>query len=188
MALPTDIERIKGDDWKHFEYIFKMYSRELYVFACRIVGDKELAEDIVQDFFVKLWINKDTIDMEDSFRSFCYTSIRNASLNTLRTKFRHTELSDELTSSVDVEFEMERAELREKLEQAIDALPDRCREIFVAICMDGNSYAEVADKYGLSVNTIKVQMSKAYRILRDKLSEERLIILFLLYLGVKIWE
>lgn len=74
------------------------------------------------------------------------------------------------------------------MEQAIDTLPDRCREIFVAICMDGNSYAEVADRYGLSVNTIKVQMSKAYRILRDKLSEERLIILFLLYLGVKIWE
>ncbi len=185
MSPSNNIERIWKDDRAHFEYIFNLYSKELYVFAFRIVRDKEIAEDLVQDFFVKLWVNRYDINMEDSFKSYCYTSIRNASINILRTKFRHTELSGELIAPIDIEFEMERAELRKRLEQAIDLLPGRCREIFVNICMDGNSYAEAADKFDLSVNTIKVQMSKAYRILRENLSKEQLFLLFLLCLGAR---
>ncbi|MCQ4875320.1 RNA polymerase sigma factor [Butyricimonas paravirosa] len=185
--IPTiDIERIKKDDYIHFEHIYNLYSKELYVFACRIVGDKGMAEDIVQDFFVKLWTNRYEINMEGSFRSYCYTSVRNAGINILRTKFRHIELSEGLVAPVDIEFEMERAELRKKLEQTIDLLPERCRALFIDICMDGNSYAATADKYGLSVNTVKVQMSKAYRILREHLSEEQLFLLFLSCLGLKL--
>lgn len=179
MILSVDIERIKKDDYIHFEYIYNLYSKELYVFALRIVGDKEMAEDIVQDFFVKLWINRYEIKMEGSFRSYCYTSIRNAGINILRTKFRYTDLSEGLIAKVDIEAEIERAELRKKLEQTIELLPERCRELFVDICMDGNSYAVTAEKYGLSVNTVKVQMSKAYRILREHLSKEQLFCVFL---------
>ena len=83
-----------------------------------------------------------------------------------------------MIGSTDIQFEMERADLRFKLEQAIATLPERCREIFIEICVEGNSYAAIAEKYNLSVNTIKVQVSKAYQILREELSHDCFIVHF----------
>lgn len=84
-----------------------------------------------------------------------------------------------MIGSTDIQFEMERADLRFKLEQAIATLPERCREIFIEICVEGNSYPAIAEKNNLSVNTIKVQVSKAYQILREELSHEERLIFFL---------
>ena len=179
MSPNIQIKDFKKGDYANFEYAFNTYSKELYVFAYRLVQDKAIAEDVVQDFFVKLWLNKDDIYQGPSFRSYCYTSIHHISLNVLRTKYRHTELFENIIDSTDVQFEMERADLRSKLEQAIATLPKKCKEIFVEVCVEGKSYAEVADKYDLSVNTIKVQVSKAYRILREKLSSGEKLVLFL---------
>ena len=77
---------------------------------------------------------------------------------------------------------MEQAELSEKIRSALDSLPEKCRIIFLEACMEEHSYLEIAQKYDLSVNTVKVQVSKAYRILREKLTREQLFIFFLIFL------
>nr|WP_294142690.1 sigma factor-like helix-turn-helix DNA-binding protein [uncultured Sanguibacteroides sp.] len=88
-------------------------------------------------------------------------------------------MSENIIGSIDIQFEMERADLRFKLKQAIATLPERCREIFIEICVEGNSYADTAEKYNLSVNAIKAQISRAYKILREKLSHDEQLILLL---------
>lgn len=181
MPVITNTEYLKKEGRVRFEEAFHAYSRELYVFAYRILRDKSIAEDVVQDFFVKLWLKRHEIQIWESFRAYCYTSVYNASLNVVRLKGRHIGVSEEMIGTFDVEQEIERAELRRKLDAAIESLPPRCREIFLDVSEGGISYAEVADKYQLSVNTIKVQMSKAYRLLREKLSDEQLLLLVLLY-------
>ena len=71
---------------------------------------------------------------------------------------------------------MERAELSEKkIHLAINSLPEKCKAIFVDACIEECSYVEVAEKYDISVNTVKVQVSKAYRILREKLTKEQFL-------------
>lgn len=60
-------------------------------------------------------------------------------------------------------------ELKRLLLKAIDELPDRCKKIFVMTTMEKKKYTEVADLLGISVNTVKVQVSKAYRILKEKI-------------------
>ncbi|MFR3329442.1 MAG: RNA polymerase sigma factor [Odoribacter splanchnicus] len=180
MSFTVDFERIKNDDKKYFEYIFQVYSKEFYAFAYRILKDKEKAEDIIQDFFVKLWINRHKINITSSFKTFSYTAIHNSSLNNIRYNKRLTDLADYAPQLInDVEFEIRRAELREKLEHAIELLPDRCKVIFTKTCIEDKSYQKVADELNISVNTVKVQMSKAYKILRERLADEQLLILFL---------
>ena len=155
---------------------------KLFRLALRITSDRAEAEDVVQDFFVKLWMNREKVQIYKSFRYYCFSAIHYASLNATRTKYRDTELSEELEDPSCVEYEMERAELSEKIHLAIDSLPEKCKAIFVDACIEECSYVEVAQKYDLSVNTVKVQVSKAYRILREKLTKEQFSIFLLIFL------
>lgn len=171
---------MKSREEFEFEKIFQQYVRELYGFAVKILKDDEMAEDVVQNFFIKLWFNRKTVRLDASFRSYCYTAIYHESLNALRHKRRFEGISDSITTPVDIHKEMDRMDMRLKLKNAIHSLPERCRQIFVSACVEGYSYEEVALRYNLSVNTVKVQVSKAFRILREKLSEDGRLILFLL--------
>ena len=157
----NDVKGLKQGDRSCFENIFNEYSPDLYVVAYRITGNKSTAEDIVQDFFVKLWVNREKLSIYKSFRYYCFSAIHYASLNATRTKYRDTELSEELEDPSCVEYEMERAELSEKIHLAINSLPE---------------------KYDISVNTVKVQVSKAYRILREKLTKEQFPFFLLIFL------
>ena len=178
----NDVKGLKQGDRSCFENIFNEYSPDLYVVAYRITGNKSTAEDIVQDFFVKLWVNREKLSIYKSFRYYCFSAIHYASLNATRTKYRDTELSEELEDPSCVEYEMERAELSEKIHLAIDSLPEKCKAIFVDACIEECSYVEVAEKYDISVNTVKVQVSKAYRILREKLTKEQFPFFLLIFL------
>ena len=168
MMEDKDVEGLRRGDRVCFENIFNRYSPDLYVVAYRITGNKAVAEDVVQDFFVKLWMNREKVVIYKSFRYYCFSAIHYASLNATRTKYRDTELSEELEDPSCVEYEMERAE--------------KCKAIFVDACIEECSYVEVAQKYDLSVNTVKVQVSKAYRILRGKLTKEQFSIFLLIFL------
>ena len=178
----NDVEGLRQGDRSCFENIFNEYSPDLYVVAYRITGNKSMAEDIVQDFFVKLWVNREKLSIYKSFRYYCFSAIHYASLNAVRTKYRNTELSEELEDTFSIEREMEQAELSEKIRSALDSLPEKCRIIFLEACVEEHIYLEIAQKYDLSVNTVKVQVSKAYRILREKLTREQLFIFFLIFL------
>ena len=111
MVEDKDVEGLRRGDRVCFENIFNRYSPDLYVVAYRITGNKAVAEDVVQDFFVKLWMNREKVLIYKSFRYYCFSAIHYASLNATRTKYRDTELSEELEDPSCVEYEMERAEL-----------------------------------------------------------------------------
>ena len=177
----TEIEGLKQGDRSCFERIFNEYSPDLYVVAYRIIGDKSVAEDVVQDFFVKLWVNREKLSIYKSFRYYCFSAVHYASLNVVRTKYRDTELTEELEDTFNIEYEIEQAELSEKIRLAVDSLPEKCKAIFLDACVEEHSYIEIAQKYGLSVNTVKVQVSKAYRILREKLTKEQFLIFLLIF-------
>mgnify|MGYP005909851731 CR=1 FL=1 len=181
----NDVEGLRQGDRSCFENIFNKYSPDLYVVAYRVTGNKSMAEDLVQDFFVKLWVNRERLSIYKSFRYYCFSAIHYASLNAMRTKYRDTQLSEDFEDPFQVEYEMEQAELREKIRLAVDSLPEKCRAIFLDACIEEHSYVEIAQKYNISINTVKVQVSKAYRILREKLTKEQLFIFLLIFLKSK---
>ncbi|MDR1368795.1 MAG: RNA polymerase sigma-70 factor [Dysgonamonadaceae bacterium] len=165
------ILEIQNGDSHAFKRLFYMYSSRLCLWSYKITGNKEAAEDIVQDFFIHYWERKETLNFSPSFSSYAYRSIYNASLNYLRDNEKYI-YGYEITLSGLTEEESRREEVEElqkHLLKAIEELPERCREIFVMATLERKKYTEVASKFGISVNTVKVQVSKAYRILRKKI-------------------
>lgn len=171
---------MKTQEEFEFEKVFRQYVKELYIFAIKILGDEEAAEDAVQNFFIKLWSNREAIRLDSSFRSYCYTAVYHESLNILRHRKHFEKISESIVAPIDIQNEMDRMDMRFKLKNAIYSLPEKCRQIFVSVCVDGYSYEDVATMYNLSINTVKVQVSKAFKFLRKKLSDdEQSVLLFL---------
>jgi RNA polymerase sigma-70 factor (ECF subfamily) len=164
------IHRIKSGDGNAFRKLFYMHSDKLYVWAYKITQDRSVAEDIVQEFFITYWEKREILDFDPSFLSYAYRSVYNSSMNYLRDNERFIHGYEITVDLADDDVESEDAqELMRLLLKAIDELPERCKKIFVMATLEKKKYKEVADLLGISVNTVKVQVSKAYRILKEKI-------------------
>jgi RNA polymerase sigma-70 factor (ECF subfamily) len=164
------LESVRTGNAEAFKKIFYLYSDRFYTWAYKITQSAAAAEDIVQDFFVRYWEKREKLVFNPSFAAYAYRSIYNSSLNYIRDHERFIygfELTIDLQDT-DVEDE-DLQELKAILMKAINELPERCKKIFVMATLENKKYTEVADLMGISVNTVKVQVSKAYRILKEKI-------------------
>ena len=174
---------INTGDPKAFEALFRRYAQPLINFAYSYLKNRESAENTVQDLFLKIWSKRKMVDPEQSIKSYLYTAIRNSCLNVIRHQKivdSHRE-SSEIDESVapSAEARLLESDRIGEIQQAIDALPDRCRQIFYLSKYDGLSYKEIASKLELSVKTVETQMGRAFKALRKRLSH-----LFMFIVGV----
>lgn len=168
-----------------FEKLFRNHFKGLTWFAVRYVKDVETAREIVQDAFIHLWEKRDTIDLSKSVKSYLASSVYNKSLNYIRDnkKFDRDILTFENLfpdAAYDQTDRLITAELDKKIKEAIDELPEKCREVFVMSRFQNLKYQEIADKLQISVKTVETQMSKALQHMREKLSEYMPVILLML--------
>lgn len=152
-----------------FDILFKRYYRPLCLYAAHYLkGDIAASEDIVQDCFVKLWQQEAKRDITDK-RAFLYSTVRNACIDTLRRQ--HPEMTNidpsDLEEIISDEEAIDRSEQEAKVWETIDALPDRCREVFLMAKRDGMTYNEIAEALNISVKTVEHQISKALKKLRN---------------------
>ncbi|SDE66722.1 RNA polymerase sigma-70 factor, ECF subfamily [Mucilaginibacter pineti] len=156
---------------KEFEQLFHKNQQFLCMIAEKIVRDDVVAEDLVQDFFIKFWESKDRLRYK-FFEGFAYRSVKNASIDYLR---RQQTAEKQLASMAelenlalaDEEIPAQDARIKRILE-LLDALPAERRRIFELHVLDNRSYKEIADELGISVNTVKTQLRRAYLTLREK--------------------
>ncbi|MCD4773395.1 MAG: RNA polymerase sigma-70 factor [Bacteroidales bacterium] len=172
-------------DETSFEELFRKHFNGLCFFAQNYVKDFDMAKEIVQESFINLWEKRQSIDISKSVKSYLTTSIRNKCLNYLRdTKKFNTEiiLSDVLFQEVDFEQsdKLIEKELNNKINNAIDDLPEKCKEIFQLNRFENLKYKEIAVKLNISIKTVETQMSKALKHLRKKLKDYLLILIALL--------
>jgi RNA polymerase sigma-70 factor, ECF subfamily len=164
-----------------FESLFKSLFKPLCGFAVRYITDRDDARGIVHEAFVSLWEKFDQLPPNSNYRSYLYTTVRNKALNYIRDKKKHVILEN--VNERDVaqhENHMETMELEKKISLAMEALPEKCREVFELNRIEGLKYAEIASKMQISIKTVEAQMSKALSILRDHLAEFLTILFFLL--------
>lgn len=137
------------------------------MYALRIIDDAQSAEDIVEDTFMKAWqIIEEGKEIAD-FKAYMYSMVRNACISFIRSK-KET-VGVECIPEVDEET-VDTSERDARLWKAIDGLPEKCREVFLLSKRDGLSNEEIAEKMGISIKTVKNQMTKAFTRLRDSLS------------------
>lgn len=137
------------------------------MYALRIIGDSDSAEDIVEDVFTKAWQHISSGAVIENFHSYMYRGVRNACISYLR----DSRPMEDIEKIPDIDEEVVDTSLRDaRIWKAIEDLPDRCRDIFLMSKRDGLSNAEIAEELGLSEKTVKNQMTKAFSRLRETLS------------------
>ncbi len=166
-------KRINKSDEKAFEILFHKYYGILCSFAFKLIHDDVAAEEIVQDFFVKLWEKREQISIETSVKNYFFRSVKNLCINFIqhnKTKIAYTQkLLSELENNFSDENNYPEPGLYEKIEESINYLPEKRREIFRLSRQEGLKYHEIAQKLNISIKTVETQMSLAIKTLRDKL-------------------
>lgn len=168
-----------------FEELFRKYFPSLMAFAGRFLPDEDDAREVVHKVFINLWEKRSMLDTSTSLKSYLFKSVHNRSLNVIRDrkKFVGDEVPD-LASEIDVEAQMEAMELEERIMKVIEGLPEKCKEVFKMSRFEGLKYNEIADKLGISVKTVENQMSKALKVLREKLADYLVLVVLLLLNGI----
>ena len=162
-------------DTRAFRQIFDALFSNLTKFSFSFVHSKEAATEIVDELFVQLWVKRADIMKINDLRVYLYTATKNASLNYISKKAKQIELEPyenlqvQMTDVVSPEQIMITKEILQKIKEAIDSLPPRCKLIFKFVREDGLSYSEVAEILGLSIKTIDAQMVIAVSRIRAKL-------------------
>ncbi len=194
--LPTNIVNglIIGDE-ETYIFLFREYYVSLCSYSRRYVGRKDIAEEIVSDTFLKIWENRETIQIKTSVKAYLFHAVCNNSLSYLR-KLKKEEILDEYfleTSSENIGFtsvseEIEEQSLtleniNEKIEEAVSLLPEQQQKVFRLKRFEGKKNREVAEIMGLSIKTVEMHLSKATLNLRQKLQDY--LPSFLLFLLLK---
>ncbi len=186
------LKELKYGSKAAFESLFKIHYSPLRRYAEEILRDPDQAEDVVENLFVIIWEDRKKIDIHTSFKSYLYRSTFNACLNLIRKKksenryrdfFLHhayfSKSHDYGSGSYPLSGIIEK-EIDEKLESAINNLPPQCKNIFIMSRVDGLSHQEIADKLGLSVNTVKSQIMNALKKINVVLKEILTVFVFVI--------
>lgn len=152
---------------REFEIHFRNLYLPLGMYALRIVGDADEAEDAVQNAFLKAWQAAEAGAAIDNFKAFIYRTLRNECISTLRA--RKPTVGIDMIPEADEES-VDTSERDARIWRAIDGLPEACRRVFLLSKRDGLGNQEIADELGISVKTVKNQLTKASARLREALT------------------
>ena len=168
------ILRLIGGDEDAFCELYATYKIRLIYFAMRFLKSREYAEDVFQDAFTVVWQSRRFINPDASFSSYLYTIMRNRILNQLRNaaneeKLKESILSQALDYTEDTKREVMLNDLKSLISHALQQLTPRQREIFEMSREAQLSHKEIADKLGISVNTVQEHISISLKLIRTYL-------------------
>lgn len=171
------ISSLKRGDLSAFDRIYRHYAPKLYGFAFNLVKSKIEAEGVVQEVFLKVWKNREQIDLHASFDSYLFTITYNTVISLLRKKASEKKYIDYLQSiqipsaTNPTTADLEWRELQDEVDAIIDQLPTRQQEVYRLSREQGMTYAEIADQLNLSVNTVENHMGRALKFIRSHLTD-----------------
>ncbi len=154
-----------------FNAIFTTNSRTVFNYIYYKFGNEERANDAVQEAFVKLWENCAKVAPEKA-KAYLYTVANNLYLNVIKADKVRLKYADKHSNSINQEspeYLMEEKQFQNKLDAALNALPENQRATFLLNRIDGKKYAEIAAMEGVSVKAIEKRMHLALKSLREKI-------------------
>ncbi len=168
-------EKIRANDEKAFERLFRHYYPHLCLYATQILKNPSAAEEIVQEMFVRLWERREETEIETSLKNYLYRAVKNHCLNFIK----HNQIKYEYSQKILAETEPispgeifeNQTELFQKIEKSISELPAKRQEIFRLSRQEGLKYREIAEKMNISIKTVETQMGLAIKTLREKLRD-----------------
>jgi RNA polymerase sigma-70 factor (ECF subfamily) len=159
-----------------FNDIIHKLNRKLFVIAYSIIKNRQESEDVVQEVFMKMWMMKDKLDYYKNVDALAVTMTRNSCIDLLR-KWKHINSDKDGSDSQTVDEslspyeQMVSLETREIVSGIIDDLPDAWRDLVQLREINGMSYEEIAKQNGMNVNNLRVVLSRARRMIKEKYIE-----------------
>ena len=179
----TDL--LREHDRAAFEEIYRRYWHALYLHAYRMLDDADEAQDIVQELFIAIWNNPESLQVHTSLKSFLYAATRNRVLNQIRknkTSHNFIQLLGQSLSQQDFKTieDIDLHDLTRIIDAEIENLPPRMREVFELSRKQFLTHKEIAERLGTSEETVKKQISNSLKVLRVKLEDHHLLLAALL--------
>jgi RNA polymerase sigma-70 factor (family 1) len=182
-AFDTDqqiLEHLAKSDVRTFDFLYQKYFSKLYGAVYKRLQNRELTEEVVQELFISLWERREVLSISTTIEAYLFSSVKYLVIaqykkNNLFEKYSNSlnpEANDDNFTEQVVAFE----ELNEAYQNALNLLPERCREVFV-LKRSGLSQREISEKLDISEKTAENQMTKALKILKEVLSDYRVMIL-----------
>ena len=184
---------------KMFETVFKAYFPRLKAFSLKFVSDGDIAEDLVQDVFLKVWENKDKIRTK-TFHSYIFTMVRNACLNYLK----HKKIVDNTFSDKDPGFRDEGLfyadffsdpyhqtmfnELKQEVDKILASFPEQTKTVFELSRFKGLKNQEIADSLGVTTRTVEKHITRALNQFKTHFPDNYLFALVLIELFQEFWK
>jgi RNA polymerase sigma-70 factor, ECF subfamily len=171
-AAQERIRRAQAGDVDAFELLYREHSPRIYALCLRLkAGDRSDATELLQDVFIKAWRRLDTFRGDCAFASWLHRLAVNTMLENARSEQRRTArvLPMEDTSRLVGAARASGVELRMDMESAIASLPKGARLAFVLHDVEGYQHQEIAEQLSVTVGTVKAQLHRARRLLRERL-------------------
>jgi RNA polymerase sigma-70 factor (ECF subfamily) len=186
-------DQIKSGDQKALELLFSIYFPRLNDFAKNVVKDDGISQDIVQEVFVKVWEKRDEIESLN-LEAFLFRLVRNRCIDYIKhlkvvnNRMQEIHISSKYEELYRIDFignepyVLIEKELKTKIENTIQDLPDRCREVFILSRMNGLKNKEIAEKLNINIKNVERHLNRAVQSFRTNFSEELPIALIILVL------
>ena len=173
--LQIIVENVKLGDREAFNKLFRQFYAPLSRFCIRFVADEDVAAEVVQEFFVRLWTNHESLSINSSFNSYMMQSVRNLSLTFINKERSHAEANlsvySEEGEAFDASEELQGQNLEDAYRKIVAGMPEKRREVFMLSRFDGLKYVEIAEKLNLSQKTVEAHMSAAIKQLKEGLKD-----------------
>jgi len=175
------LTRLKNGDILAFDQLYELYSHKLFSFVFKILKNEAEVDDIVQEVFVKIWESRNKLEDYKLLNSYIFTIAYNNSIDLIRKRISNNKYLGHLKYSASINFtptivsQIEYNELNNQVEKLIANLPDRQKQVYLLHRDEGVTYTEIAEKLGISKNTVENHMVKALKYLRQNMDNSLLI-------------
>lgn len=179
-SMPDEQEWIallRAGDVAAYERLFRSYNVQLCHYAYRYVRTRDVAQELVQDVFAKLWAERERLDVRESVRAYLYTSVRNHAISHLRHRIVEERWLETPGNGLaghigdDVQQRLQDEELAAAVQRVLDQLPTRCRQAITLRWQRRMTYAEVAEVMGISVKTVEIYVTRGLAALRQNFGD-----------------
>lgn len=179
------IKKLISGEEKAYILLLEKYHQQLNAYAVTLTHDQSTAQDIVQNVFLKTWKSRKKLNPEFSIRNFLYKCIYNEFLNSYQKNKSVVLLNQKyIEYSHEVAVEMDNnmmSKMMEIVNREINKLPPKCQKVFILSKKEGLTNSEIADYLDVSIKTVEAQITKAFRILKNKLGDKYETILLIVF-------
>ncbi|WP_405291804.1 RNA polymerase sigma factor [Algibacter sp. Ld11] len=183
MTEKDAVKAFKEGDKKAFSYLFNLYYDRLVAYVIIYTHNKMSAEDIVQQTFVDLWKDREKLLEVKSPKNYLYAIAHNRYVDSMKKQKKQTKLLDSIYEKAlrdRIEEDKEALDNRiKRMNEIIESLPPKCKEILKMNKIQGIKYKEIAVKMGISIKTVEAQMRIAFQKIREGFESDKLFFVFI---------